>query len=133
MKMSKLLPVLLCFCTFFLKANNLPLPVVKHDFEIDKPVMCQLQIRIKHFGNANINVVVSGQTVVNRTYIPFPIYSGNDFATVGVNVGGVATINATNCIVYITSPAGNLYVVDFNPIVNTQLTISPTCEVSDDL
>jgi hypothetical protein len=114
-----------------LNANTLPLPKLTLDFGIEKPVMCQYQIRIRHFSNATISVSVNGQTIVNNNYTP---PAANDIVNITVPGASVATINATNCIVYISSVAnGVYYVLDFNPIVNTQLTFNADCSISDDL
>jgi hypothetical protein len=128
MKISKFLPILFCFSVVFLNANTLPLPKLKYDFGIEKVVACQYQIRIRHFSNANITVSVDGQTIVNRSYAP---PAANDIVPITVLGAAVATINATNCIVYVSSLSGAYYVLDFNPIVNTQLTFNSNCTISD--
>jgi hypothetical protein len=133
MKISKFLPVLFCFCAFFLKANTLPLPVVKHDFGVKTQATCLYRIRVNHRAGATLSVVVNGQTIVNNTYNG----SGNDvnFITVNGQIRSVAIINATGCVIYISClSSGAYYVLDFNPIVNTQLTLDPNdCSISDDL
>jgi hypothetical protein len=131
MKIQKLLPILFCFSVVLLNANTLPLPNLTFDFGIEKVTSCQYQIRIRHFSNATISVAVNGQMIVNNSYSP---PAANAFATITVVDGAVATINATNCIVYISNlSSGAYYVVDFNPIVNTQLRFLAGCMISDDL
>ena len=132
MKIQKLLPILFCFSVAFLNANTLPLPKLTFDFGIEKPVGCQYRIRIRYFGNANITVNVGGQTI-NRTYPAYPTSGGTDFVTITVPFGPtVATVNTTNCIVFITNAPGSaFYVFDYYPVVNAQLIFNENCTISD--
>ena len=130
MKISKILLISFCFSVGLLNAKPLPILKLSRDFGIEKMVGCNYRIRINNLGGATLSVVVGNQQIVNSI-------GGTQLGTGIVNIsvppgGGIATINSDNCVIYISSLANRvLYVLDYYPVINTQLVFNSNCTISD--